>query len=70
MESYSTFAVFVLFVALRYYHQKHWCWGRDESVEEDEVGCEEETWYEPASAGVEVQRQALKKETNKVKKGF
>ncbi|KAF7806522.1 reticulon-like protein B21 [Senna tora] len=61
-------AVFVLFVALRYYQQKQYL-GKDEVV-----GCDEATWHGPV--GVGGQRQgggggpSFKNESNKVKKGF
>ena len=67
-------AVFVLFVAFRYYQQNYLV--SDEWVE-DEAPCEEETWHEPvAVVAVDVGR--LRKvngpntiiEPNKVKKGF
>ncbi|WJX25181.1 hypothetical protein P8452_14246 [Trifolium repens] len=60
-------AVFVLFVAFRYYQQHYMV--RDEWVEvEEEADDEIETWEEPAVG--QKQRPNLINATNKVKKGF
>lgn len=64
--------MFVLFVAFRYYQQHYLV--RDEWVEDEAAGCEDETWQEPIGVGVGVRQKQRRANnlvgTNKVKKGF